>query len=137
MFKDLIDLARQQGPVTAAWITLFVVVAYLAGQGGKAALANVKGLLQQSEDLRQSLNDQLNESNRRLDLQSDIIGRMERQLRDQQRDILAAQAQTADLQTRLMQSQILQQSLATELLQLRGENDRLRISLPMQGGGTA
>lgn len=65
--KTLIELAKDHGPLTAAWVVLFAVVAFVAGKGGKMALSNVQSLLDQSAALRQSMQEQLATSNARVD----------------------------------------------------------------------
>jgi chromosome segregation ATPase len=64
--KDLIDLAKEHGPISAAWMLFFAFVAWIAGYGGKIALNNVRSLLDASTALRQSMADDLTQQNQRV-----------------------------------------------------------------------
>lgn len=56
---DLIELAKEYGPVTAAWVVFFVIVAWIMGKGAKIAFSNVSGLLNDSAKMRESAMKQL------------------------------------------------------------------------------
>lgn len=64
--KDLLELAKEHGPISAAWMLFFAFVAWIAGQGGKIALNNVRSLLDTSTALRQSMAEDLKEQTQRV-----------------------------------------------------------------------
>lgn len=64
--KGLVDLAKEHGPISAAWMLFFAFVAWLAGHGGKIALNNVRSLLDASTALRQSMAEDLREQSQRV-----------------------------------------------------------------------
>lgn len=71
--KEILDSAKQYGVIGAGWILVFGVVVWVAGHGGKMALKNVSALLEASENLRKSMQDQLdraNQSERETDMQN-------------------------------------------------------------------
>jgi septal ring factor EnvC (AmiA/AmiB activator) len=73
VLKDIIEMAKQYGVIGAGWILVFGGVVWVAGHGGKMALKNVKELLDASDKLRLSMQDQLdraNQSERETDMQN-------------------------------------------------------------------
>lgn len=99
--RDLIDLAKEHGPITAAWVVLFAIFAWVANKSAKMALSNVRTLLDQSAELR---------------------GQMAEQLKSAISERDAANAQAADTNA---QARILRTMLEDTQTQNRLQNERL------------
>lgn len=52
---DLLAILKTYGSGAAGWAVTLMIVAWLFGQGGKLALANIRSLLADSEQLRERL----------------------------------------------------------------------------------
>lgn len=123
--KTLLELAKEHGPLTAAWVVLFAIVAFVAGKGGKMALSNVQSLLDQSAALRQTMADQLASANRRVD-------ELNAQLADANANAASLRAllnEALDGQRSARESMILAQTRADELRQQHDALHRDHIAL--------
>ncbi|MES2347051.1 MAG: hypothetical protein V4641_05710 [Pseudomonadota bacterium] len=119
LLREILGLAKDEGPAFAAWVLLLAGVAWIAGHGAKAAITNVQSLLTMNEQMRRSLADQLKTS-------TDGREEAERANARLRADLTSANRRMADLEGRLEFAERRAQALETELTQTMAENQRLR-----------
>ena len=117
--KDLVGLAKEQGPVAAAWLALFGAVAWIAGHGAKAALRNVTSILQMNNELREHLAEQLRHATQGRDEADQANARLRADLDDSRRRM-------SQLEGRLQFAEERADRLEAELVMVNEENQRLR-----------
>lgn len=106
--KELIELAKENGAIGAAWLLVFAGIVWIGGRGSKIALANVTTMLKQSEGLRKTMQEQLASAGEERDRLHAENRRLSRQMEDLQRTLSEVQVQLdaerrarTDLNTRM------------------------------------
>lgn len=118
---ELTELAKGQGVIVTGSLLLLGVVAWIAGQGGKAAIKNVKSLLEMNEELRKSLATQLDRANQGRDDAERVNAQLRADLEDGKRRM-------SELEGRLDYAERRSNRLQSELDQALAENARLRLA---------
>lgn len=118
-FGELVEMSKGQGVTVTGSLLLLGAVAWLSGQGAKAAIKNVKSLLDMSEELRESLAQQLERANHGRDEAERINAQLRADLDDSKRRM-------GELEGRLDFAERRARRLESELEQAHAENARLR-----------
>lgn len=117
--RTLLAIAKEQGPTAAGYALLLGFVAWIAGKGAKAAIANVQSLLTMNEQLRLQLVEQLDKAN----AGRDEAHRASAQLRY---DLTSANRRMSELEGRLAFAERRAATLDAELTSTIEDNNRLR-----------
>lgn len=70
---ELIALLKSYGPGMAPWVLLFIIIVFIAGKGGRAAMDNVTTLMRESEELRGLMKDSLHNCQEEIKQRDKII----------------------------------------------------------------
>lgn len=117
--RELVALAKDQGIIVAGWVLLFGAVAWIAGQGARAAIRNVESMLRMNERLREQLAAQLDDAIQARNAAEHLVS--------QQRAALeSANRRMDELEGRLLFAERRARTLEAELAATIAENRRLR-----------
>ena len=118
--RDLMALAKDQGVIIAGWVLLFGAVAWIAGQGARAAVRNVESMLRMNERLREQLAKQLDDA---IKARHDA----EHLVSEQRTALESATRRMDELEGRLLFAERRARTLEAELAATIAENRRLRM----------